>query len=207
MTKKIPSLMRTALAYRMKTLKAYTAVFIDHEEETQRLLNSEDLKIVTHLLPAYRPGSDDFLTVRHSLYMLDRCGAHNAETGPHDAYFLFILHSSANEQYYIPASLEERHLPAMPYTLDSVLLIPEQDDFVPADRHRIVATAVDFFAAIDHQASKSWKGYRGQFTSVPQKSEKLCNGYLNFPWHKSPSSALTCAESVSLRNDTSHHHS
>lgn len=189
----------------MKTLKGYTTVFIDHEDETRRLLNSEDLKIVTHLLPAYQPGSDDFLTVRHSLYMLDRCGTHNAETGPHDAHFLFILHSCEHEQYHIPASLEERHLPAMPYTLDSVLLIPEQDDFVPADRYRLVATTVDFFAAIDHQASKSWKGNRGRFTSIHQKSEKLCNGYPNFPWHKSPSSALTCAESVSENNDNSPH--
>lgn len=198
MTKRIPARIRRTLAYQSKSLKGYTAVFVDHALDALRLLNSDDLKIITHLLPAYRPGTDDFITVRHSLYMLDRLATHNEELGPHDAYFLFVLHSSLQrERYPIPPSLEARVLPAMPYVLDSVLLIPEQDDFIAADRHRLAATVVDFFAAIDHRATKSWKDKLGRFASVPQDSEKLCNGYLNFPWHKSPQSAVICAEAVS----------
>lgn len=56
---------------------------------------------------------------------------------------------------------------------------------------RLVATAVDFFPAIDHETSKSRKSNPGFFT-LSQKSAKLCVGNLNFPRHKSPPSALTC---------------
>lgn len=86
---------------------------------------------MTHL---DQPGIDYFLNLRHPLYMLDHRGTHNAETLPHDAYFLCILHSCVRERYLETPSLEQQHLPAKPYTLDPVLLIPEQDDFVPADR-------------------------------------------------------------------------
>lgn len=198
-TKNVPDLILSALAYKSMTLKGYTAQFVDHAKDKHRLLANDDLKIITHLFAAYNPGTDDFVTVRHCPYMLERPTQRKCQIAPRNAYFLFVLYSSTiRRRYPIPRSLEERVLPSMPYVLDSVLVIPKEDDFVASDRHRLAATTVDFFAAIDHVATTSWQDQFGSFKSIPQDDEGNCEGYVNFPWHNTPQSAVICAEAVSL---------
>jgi hypothetical protein len=212
-TKKLPARIRSTSAYLAGTLKAYTSEYVDNPPlGGVPLLDVDDLKIMTHLLSAYRPGSDDFITIRHCLYMLKPLGTHGHEDGPCDAHFLFVLHSSENRQqrYQIPQVLETRVLPAMPYLLDSVLVMPAKPAFVPADRHRLTATLTDFFAAIDHIPAKMWNEFQLPesinpevqrpmiFASTPQPEETLCRGYVNLCWQYTPRSALACAKAVSL---------
>jgi hypothetical protein len=183
-------------------LKGYIADFDEEPDAADRLFEDKKRRIIVHLLSPYQPGTDDFITIRHCFYMLDGPG----EPWIHDAYFIFLLHSSMNQQRYpIPQTLESRTLPAMPYILDSVLVVPAKRDFVSSDRQRLAATVVDFLAAIDHlPAPHSWNrsvkpegGSLVSVTSVPRAEEEACHGYVNFVWQYSPQSAMICAEAVS----------
>lgn len=66
-SKNLPELVRTSTSYKSGTLKAYIARF---DVIQNHLIKSNDPKVVIHLLLAYQPLPEDWLTLRHGLYTI-----------------------------------------------------------------------------------------------------------------------------------------
>lgn len=189
-TKELPVHIRAASSYKAGTLKGYIARFDDIKNH---LIKSNDPKVVIHLLPAYQPLSEDWVTTRHALYMIYEW----ITTG--DVYYLFLVHTPDSQpRRNLPSSIGHyRILPSMPVMLELVYIIPQSSDFVDADRQQLTGITFDFLASISHKPDPLWNAYLGDFASKPIMSEQECEGYIDFTWQDLPESAVIDAECVS----------
>jgi hypothetical protein len=190
-TKELPHLVRTSKAYQQGTLKAYIASFDDTDHD---FIQSDNDKLFIHLLPAYRPLSDDYLTLRHALPMLYRGEM------PLDVHYVFALHPPGVRSHRrLPVSpYAPRIFPLLPYTLTSVSIVPYARRFVESDRHHLTNIVFDFLTTIGHAADPRWNNHVGQFQTEANMMDPDRSGcYLEFTWQYSSESAILCAESVS----------
>jgi hypothetical protein len=188
-TKEIPDFISTSLTYRRNTLKGYITRFNDIKEHH---IKAKDPKVLVHLLPRYQPLSDDFVTLRHTLYMLYE----RVEKG--DVYYFILLHKPDEQpRRALPLSFDRyNNLPSMPYRLDSLLVMPQTTDFVDTDRQQLTALLSDLLGAVSHRRKEDWNGHVGDFKSRFIRRQRKC-GYIEFPWHDGVESAVIAAECVS----------
>lgn len=191
-TREVPELIKTSAAYKTRRLKGYIARFNDNLEPQN--IQNHNPKVITHLLPPYRPLWDDFITLLHALYMLHK------RIPTEDVYHLFILHRPDGQpRLDLPASMEHHHriLPSMPYSLQNVYIASEEDDFVDGDRQQLAGIMYDFLDVISHTADPSWNAYLGQFASQPEMDDRRCESFIEFMWLFDAESAMIGAECVS----------